>query len=251
MANPNLANGQVVTRLRVNFAGVQEQNVQPAQIFDGRTQFANGQFSGGQRLLAQQLVLGQAQPSAAPLVFPSSGAQPIPPQSSSSFVNLNDPANVQYIDGPADNSHFIFKRNENLPKPAVRKRVKVKKVIKREASRPKAAPKNNKKRALVQLTDGSVIDDKDLAENPFLFEGLSQFGAADFQENLYKSADIEDEIREHDREPAEDEVRAVLEVCSACEIEPFQGAVVLAWKETKVQTEHALRGHSIGSCGYF
>lgn len=256
--NPNLANGQISTRVRINLAGAQEQNIQPPQIIDGRTQFANGQFSIGQRLVAQQLAFGQVQSTAAsPLVFPTdSNIRTIlpPSQSSSSFVNLGDPANVQYIDdGPIDSSHLIFKRNENQ-KQTIRKRVKVRKIIKRDIKKKQtktSTEKNNKKRALVQLTDGSVIDDKDLAENPFIFEGLSQFGAADFQEGLGKHADIEDEIREHDREPAEEEVRAVLELCSACEIEPFQGALVLAWKETKVQAEHALRGHSIGSCGYF
>lgn len=237
-------------------AGAQEQNIQPPQIIDGRTQFANGQFSIGQRFIAQQLAVGQIQSTASPLVFPTdSNIRSILPssQSSSSFVNLGDPANVQFIDGPIDNSHLIFKRNENQ-KQAIRKRVKVRKIIKRDTKKQQTkvlTEKNNKKRALVQLTDGSVIDDKDLAENPFFFEGLSQFGATDFQQNLGKHSDIEDEIREHDREPAEDEVQAVLELCSACEIEPFQGAVVLAWKETKVEAEHALRGHSIGSCGYF
>lgn len=250
--NPNLANGQIATRLRINVAGAQDQSIQPLQIIDGRTQFANGQFSVGQRLIAQQLAVGQISSTASPLVFPDSSIQNGLSSQSSSFVNLGDPANVQFIDGPVDSSHFIFKRNENQ-KPTIRKRIKVKRIIKRDIRKLTSAAreKNNKKRALVQLTDGSVIDDKDLAANPFFFEGLSQFGAADFQDHLGKNGDIEDEIREHDREPAEDEVRAVLEHCSSCQIEPFQGAVVLAWKETKVEAEHALRGHSIGSCGHF
>lgn len=277
-ANAALANGQITTRLRINLAGVQPTQADPqlpqqlngiplqtlqSQIIGGTlipqsqqatisTNFINGQFSPAQRFLAQQLVGTQAQPtqfspastiSTSPLVFPQSppSAQPSP----TSFLDLGDPANVQYFDGSSieNTNHIVFKRNENVRK----RRVKVRRLHKRET----IDTKNNKKRALVALNDGSVIDDKDLAENPFLFDGLSQFGAVDYQENLSKHSSIEDEIREHDREPAEDEVRAVFELCSACTIEPFQGAVILAWKDAKIHTEHALRGHSLGGCGDF
>lgn len=260
--NPQLANGQITTRLRINLAGVQQQqqqqpeaSAQPSlQIINGQTQFVNGQFSVGQRLLAQQLGGGtqlQQFPiptssalGASPVVFPNANN----PTSSSSFVALNDPANVQYIESGDlvdDNSHLLYKRNENR-----RRKAKAQRIVKRQTV-DNDKNKNNKKRALVQLTDGSVIDDKDLAENPFIFDGLSQFGAVDFQESLSKHASIEDEIREHDREAAEDEVRAVLEFCSSCEIEPFQGAVALAWKDAKIHIEHALKGHSLGGCGHF
>lgn len=257
--NPNLANGQIVTRLRLNLAGAQQQE-QQQQIVDAQTQFNNGQFSYGQRLLAQQLAANaqlqslNSPSTASPLVFPQSAPSSLP-QSSSSYVNLNDPANVQYIDDTNDGSHVLFKRNGNQNKQPLRRRVKAKRVTRAAKSTirrtPSVSDKNNKKRALVQLTDGSVIDDKDLIESPFGYDGLSQFGAEDFQENLSKQSDIEDEIREHDREPAEEEVRAVLELCSTCENEPFQGAVIMAWKNVKVQLEHALRGHSIGGCGQF
>lgn len=258
---PNLANGQVATRLRINLAGIQPQDasaVQPTlqtQIVNGQTQFINGQFSVGQRLLAQQFASAGtiASPSTSPILFPqeSDGVSlPVVSSSSSSFVNLGDPANVQYIEeglDSASNSHLLYKRNNKQMKRAP-KRIQKRHTVDMAND---ANGKKNKKRALVALTDGSIVDDKDLVSNSFLFDGLSQFGAVDFQENLSKHASIEDEIREHDREPAEDEVRAVLELCSACEIEPFQGAIVLAWKDAKIQTEHALRGHSLGGCGQF
>lgn len=257
---PNLANGQVSTRLRINFAGIQPQDgsaVPPSpqtQIINGQTQFINGQFSVGQRLLAQQFASAGslASPSTAPVIFPQQDAGSSLPvsSSSSSFVNLGDPANVQYIEDGIDDGasgHLLYKRNNKQAKRAS-KRLQKRHTVQMASD---SSGKNNKKRALVELTDGSIVDDKDLVSNSFLFDGLSQFGAIDFQENLSKHASIEDEIREHDREPAEDEVRAVLELCSACEIEPFQGAIVLAWKDAKIQTEHALRGHSQGGCGHF
>lgn len=260
---PNLANGQVATRLRINLAGIQPQDasVMPptlqTQIVNGQTQFINGQFSVGQRLLAQQFASagGLVAPSSSPILFPQeddASSLPEAPSSSSSFVNLGDPANVQYIEEGLDSSgsgHLLYKRNNKQIKRLSKRRQRRHTVDMTSDSN--NSNKNNKKRALVELTDGSIVDDKDLVSNSFIFDGLSQFGAVDFQENLSKHASIEDEIREHDREPAEDEVRAVLELCSTCEREPFQGAIVMAWKDAKIQTEHALRGHSLGGCGHF
>lgn len=131
------------------------------------------------------------------------------------------------------------------------KRIKIKRIIKRATN---STVKINKKRALIPLSDGSFIDDKNIAGESgaeFFYDGLAQFGAGDFQEGLTKQASLEDEIKEHDREAAENEVQAVLSLCSSCDIEPFIGAVVMAWKDTKKQPEHAIIGHSVGGCGQF
>lgn len=253
--NPLLANGQINPRVRINFAGVQPQPGQPSLPPAGLqplqpqlpgaglpTLFNQGQFHSGQRLLSQQLFgtrLKQgktlSEPSSTAFIFPESTAP-------SSFLHLNDPANVQYIDGEED-AHFVFKRNENSAKNSRRQ---TKTVTKR-------ATDQKVKRALVSLTDGSVIDDREIAENPFAFDGLAQFGAVGFQEalNRPKHSNIEDEIKEHDREPAEGEVQAVLGLCSSCDVEPFQGAIILAWKDAKISAEGALHGHSLGGCGLF
>lgn len=255
------------------FPGLQNQRFPglPNQRFPGlpnlpsQTQFMSGQFSSAQRLVQEQFTLPPPSSSTpvaptAPVLFPLEPVQapsipePIDPPSvpqpisSSSFVNLNNPANVKYIDDVnspgAYSSHVLFKRNENAP----RKTVKVRRVIKR-ASDPK---KINRKRALIALSDGSFVDDKNIADNgAFIYDGLAQFGAVDFQDNLNRPDDIEDEIRQHDREAAEDEVTAVLSLCSSCQPEPFIGAVALAWKTAKIQPENALKGRSVGSCGAF
>lgn len=256
--NAILANGQINTRLRINFAGSQPQPGQPASptvAFPGAllpgthatiaTNFNRGQFSSGERLLAQQL-FGTRVKQGKSLSLPSSTVFAFPqPTSTSAFVHLREPANVQFIDDSEDDNtgHVVFKRND-LPN----RQRSVKTVVKRAAD-----DKVQKKRALVSLTDGSVIDDRDIAENAYEFDGLAQFGAIGFQDSLTrpKHSNIEDEIKAHDREPAEGEAQAVLAFCSSCQVEPFQGAIILSWKEAKISVEGALRGHSLGGCGHF
>ncbi len=247
--NELLANGQIATRLRINLAGVQPNQpntvpVQgvPSQIFGGAvpqaqhatigTQFVSGQFSPHARYISQQLVGSQFQtaPASSSVAFPSSAIS-----APTSYSQISEPGDDQYLD--TDGSHVLFKRNGESDKV----------VKKRETT----SNKKLDKRALVTLTDGSVIDDRVIASNPFDFDGLAQFGAPAFQQHLNKMMDIEDEIKEHDREPAEGEVQAVLSLCSSCAVEPFEGAVILAWKDVKADTDHALRAKSLGGCGQF
>lgn len=257
-----MANGQVLNR--VNFPDpLQAANALAAlqtSLFSGQTQFMNGQYNNAARFVQQQFTLPSpaSTPSpTAPVMFPQDPPQvPSIPESitSQSYVNINSPANVQFIDDvPSQSfgSHVLFKRNEK-PAPATattaRKVVKVKRIV-----RAPNGKKVNKKRALIALSDGSIIDDKNIADTTALaYDGLAQFGAGDFQDSLTKQGDaIEDEIRAHDREAAEDEVRAVLSLCSACQVEPFIGAVAFAWKDAKIVSENALKGHSVGGCGAF
>ena len=243
--NPLLANGQITTRLRINLAGVQPTDAQPAapsflssdssinQDATIGTHFVSGQFSPVERYTSQQLVGRQLQQDPADhsagstFKFPSVGSAP------TSYSSISELSNVQYLDGI--DSHSLYKRNDKSKT----------KVIKRETD------KKYNKRALVTLTDGSVIDDRVIASNPFDFDGLAQFGAPAFQEELNKQMDIEDEIKHHDREPAEGEVQAVLSLCSSCEQEPFQGAIIFAWKDVKLRTKNVLKGKSLGGCGHF
>lgn len=255
--NPLLANGQIATRLRINFAGVQPainpQPGVPSQVLAGLvprqhqatvgTQFVSGQFSPAERLISTQLVATQIQQQGGnTFKFPDNSIVPAPP---TSYANIGDPANVQFLDasGSLSNNdvtgaHLLYKRKVNDEK-----------IVQKRATG--VVDKKHEKRALVTLTDGSVIDDRIIAENPFDFDGLAQFGAPTFQENLMKSMDIEDEIKEHDREPAEGEVQAVMELCSLCDTEPFHGAIILAWQSVKIQLEHALQAKSLGGCGRF
>lgn len=267
-----MANGAVGNRLNLNLLDPQQAaNILPTlqtQFFNGQTQFMNGQFSTLQRLLQQQFIppstVSSSPSPTAPVLFPQESEQTSPSLpttiGSSSFFNLNNPANVQYVDDSnalqAYEQHTLFKRNENeSAKP--KRTVKVKSAVKRVTRSAKSTvvtkdQKVNKKRALIPLSDGSFLDEKNIADAPaYILDGLSQFGAADFQDGLTRQGSIEDEIAKHDREAAEDEVKAVLSLCSSCDIEPFGGAVILSWKNIKVQQEHSLKGHSVGSCGEF
>lgn len=245
----------------------------PAHIIGGQqdaqitTQFVRGQFNTAGRFLQEQLLGIQNRPVGIPpqsiprtfndnnaVIFPPSSNDPIPPvqitgglpssSSSSSFSSGgapftstytgfgSSPANVQIIDdtfSAPQSSRNLFKRDQT------KIQIQNKKVNKRE---------------LVMLTDGSVVDDKFFDTN--WYDGIAQFGSKDLKNKLsIKRDNLEDEIKEHDREPAEGEVMAVMNYCSKCLVEPFQTALVLGWKEVTVSVNHGLRGQTATVCGEF
>lgn len=78
-----------------------------------------------------------------------------------------------------------------------------------------------KKRGLFQLGDGSILDDgysisQGLDDD---YSGVTGFG-------LVKGANEE----EDEREPAEAEVRQVMDLCDGCTEEPFGKALVIDWR---------------------
>lgn len=189
------------------------------------TNFVSGQFHTGTRNLQQQLITGNVQqrllsqprPQLAALraavpqsIFePQSNAVQFPDtrsisQFSSSYTGFgSNSANVQIID-EADLPTLRFKRQSSKDK-------------------------SQKKRELVTLTDGSIVDDKFFDTD--WYDGLGQFGDNGLKQTLTKRDNLEDEIKEHDREPAEGEVDAVKSYCNHCLVEPFQSALALSWKE--------------------
>ncbi|XP_055694385.1 uncharacterized protein LOC129796456 isoform X2 [Lutzomyia longipalpis] len=266
--NPLLANGQIATRVRLNLAGVQNQpeapNVLPgqpgapvhglpSQLVGGllpqqqgatiTTQFINGQFHTGGRLLSEQLVSGNLLGGITPrppntLTFPGPVvSSPAPSLGATSFAELGNSANVQFIDD-STNTRFLFKREDKSTAAA-------------EEEDTQVDDKKVKKRGLIMLSDGAIIDDSLLGRDPEILEGLTQFGEQSFRDSLSRDEGIEDEIREHDREPAEGEVRAVMNLCTSCDHEPFLGAIVLAWKDLHVSMSHALKAKTSGICGQF
>ncbi|XP_071874524.1 pentraxin-related protein b6 [Bombus fervidus] len=79
-----------------------------------------------------------------------------------------------------------------------------------------------KKRGLVQLGDGLIVDDGYISQgldNDY-FAGLTNFG---LQLPKYENKDDE-------REPAEGEVRTIMDVCDGCSEEPFAKALVFGWR---------------------
>lgn len=191
------------------------------------TQFTNGQFHGGSRLLSQQL-FGSAAPRGIPAFAPS-------PTPATSFFPVSE-AVQSHQSITFGNTHSLFKRS-NAP-----------------AAADKKTKDTKTKRDLIQLSNGQTIDDS-LLGNADEIEGLTYFGGTEFKQFLTKShsngAELEDEIKEYDREPAEGEVMAIMNLCSYCDHEPFQGALILSWKSVRITMHHALAAKAQGTCGQF
>lgn len=231
--NPLLANGQFPTRVRINLAGSQPaEGSQPLPTLN--TNFVRGQFHTGSRNLQQQLLNGNIaqqlqrdQHVTAPQFLSSNSPQfrvqkpqPFPSSYSSDFGSNLD---VQIID-EASLPDLRFKRQSTSER------------------------KTNEKRELVTLTDGTIVDDKFFDTD--WYDGLAQFGDKGLKQSLTKRGNLEDEIKEHDREPAEGEVEAVRSYCNHCLVEPFQSALVLAWKNA-VGGHNALKAKASTVCGNF
>ncbi|XP_033223058.1 uncharacterized protein LOC117176830 [Belonocnema kinseyi] len=80
------------------------------------------------------------------------------------------------------------------------------------------------KRALLQLSDGSIFDDSFIVQQNLdndYFSGLANFGV-----QLKKAP----ESKAEEREPAEGEVKQVMDVCDGCADEPFERALIMGWR---------------------
>ncbi|XP_020805893.1 uncharacterized protein LOC110182207 [Drosophila serrata] len=221
-----LASGQIPTRVRINLAnptpasapGAPAGAASPGDAITINTNFVNGQINAGSRLVAQQL-LGLAPSQAAPA------------PGRNRFQMLSNSANVQFID--ETETHIQFKREVG------------------------GADKKLHKRGLVLLDDGSVVDDGSGSGSGTtgaaseIYNGLADFGGQQFKQDLTLKMSLEEEISTHDREPAEEEVKAVMGICGSCHAEPFQGAIVFAWKDVQEHMNNALKGLTVGPCGNF
>ncbi|EDW25860.1 GL14269 [Drosophila persimilis] len=188
------------TRLRINLANPSNPSSdgaaapaagsdaaqQQQQQITFNTNFVNGQINAGSRLVAQQL-----------LGLPAKNG--IPQQSSGSrFQMLSNSANVQFID--ETETHIQFKR----------------------AAAGAADEKKLKKRGLVLLDDGSVVDDGTDTDASEVYNGLADYGGQQFKQDLTLKMSLEEEISTHDREPAEEEVKAVMAIAAVAMQSPFR-----------------------------
>lgn len=223
-----LANGQIPTKVRINLAqpqpldmpitAAQQQQQAAQQGLTIHTNFVNGQINVGSRLVAQQLIGLNHKLAAAPQTTQTVLRQPI--------FDPTNPSKIQFVD--ETETRILFKRHSHDS----------------SLQRP---DKNLKKREIV-FVDEDVVAKEDHVLDDRKYDGLAGFGGEDFKSD---KTSIEDEIEEHDREPAEGEVKAVMALCDACEVEPFQGAIVFAWKEAAEKLDNALKGYSVGHCGQF
>ncbi|XP_022918828.2 uncharacterized protein [Onthophagus taurus] len=225
--HPLLTGGQLNPNVALNLA-VQQTNptpqplIVPGQSYDA--QLLNGQFVNP--LTSQQLSqggfrFGQDGPQTfRPSIQPPSPIQPfnlIPDQANaisqqsirfrrptplinSGLVHpsLVNPANVQIVDAKFE-SHQIFKRDNE------------------------EEDKKHKKRELI-LSNGHLLDDGLIPGNynHALLDGLAGIGQN--EPILQKQREMEE------REPAEAEVKAVMNICTGCDEEPFGKALVFGWR---------------------
>lgn len=234
-SHPLLTAGQRNPVLMLNLAGGQQQPQPQPQIIQGQNfnaQLLNGQFVNN--LVTQQLISGRgpqrffAQPQKTrPITQSFFEAQNVAlPQSGLVHPSLVNPANVQIIDNTQQlETHQLFKReNDKEPKFGD-------KLIPQKAKRhtENNDDKKPKKRELF-LGGGSLIqDDNNSGFNgeatvyeQSLLDGLAGIGENEPVQQVQKQSD--------EREPAEAEVKAVMNICSGCDEEPFDKALVFGWR---------------------
>lgn len=198
------------------------------------------------RLVAQQLLnLSPIPPSPSRPVGVISTPTTVTANDVGRFHMLSNSANVQFID--ETETHIQFKRNSNANDSKTKQT--------QQKNQSGNVGKKLQKRGIVQLDDGSLVDDgvdsSDNSEIYSKYNGLADFGDQQFKHDLTLRMTLEEEISTHDREPAEEEVKAVMAICSNCDPEPFQGAIVFAWKDISEQMNNTLKGLSVGTCGKF
>lgn len=225
-----MANGQIRTKVRLNLA---QQIAKPSIAdtdFTIQTNFVNGQINSGSRLLAQQL-LGLNHNLLLATAGSVHGIEQPQAQQASQTIRFEPTAatSIQFVD-PSD-GHLIFRRTVNEEKSKVQKR------------------------DLILLRTNSMPDDPLLAAggaNEFHLDGLAAYGGQQFKSELNgRLRSLEEELSQHDHEAAEDEVKAIMELCSACDHEPFAGAIVFAWSQTTEHLDNVLKGYTVGRCAQF
>ncbi|XP_076756709.1 pentraxin-related protein b6 [Xylocopa sonorina] len=82
-----------------------------------------------------------------------------------------------------------------------------------------------KKRGLVQLGDGLILDDGYITQtlDNNRFPTLTSFGSFGLQLPRYEDKDDE-------REPAEAEVKMIMDICDGCSEEPFEKVLIMGWR---------------------
>ncbi|KAB0802112.1 hypothetical protein PPYR_04298 [Photinus pyralis] len=245
--HPLLTGGQLNPNIALTIAsGQMPLQVVPGQNFDA--QFLNGQFvsnlvtqqlmntpqsRGPQQFLADPNQQPQAQPP--PIQFltsfsqlPTAQPSPIPSRPpTSSFISgglvhpsLINPANVQFIDSPFGN-HHLFKRDQENATQSVKQKRHASEAV--DSTSDDMEEKKHIKRELY-LKDGAFFDDSLFKINfdQSLLSGLAGIG---------QNQPIQQQQKESEkREPAEAEVKAILNLCSGCAEEPFGKALVFGWR---------------------
>ncbi|KAJ8975433.1 hypothetical protein NQ317_000169 [Molorchus minor] len=240
-SHPLLTAGQINRKVKINFA-----NGQPGQ--DINVQFVNGQIVNN--LVSRQLTRAQGTGPNTFLIQPQQPVQSqqfsfLPPagrgSTSSQFLSLgngqivNSDLNheiqpVRFVDNSQSilDTHNLFKRhNEEKTSDSVQdnsEATKEKAVEKRETE----SNESKQKKRDLYLAGGTIIEEPLTHGSSNGLEHALLYGLAGIGQNHVVSEQQKQE--EDEREPAEAEVNAVLHVCSGCDPEPFDKALVFGWR---------------------
>lgn len=239
-SHPLLTGGQINTNVKINLAS--QQNQQQPQVVQGQNYavgYLNGQFVGGlvtQQLQNQNQNQNQQQNVQQTVLNQNSQSSPVSYSSyadgsySSQYLSLGDNAvinnglnHLQYPDNVPPVTvevHNLFKRNNGEEA---------------DSEDTKASKKTVKKRyteinadAESYLAGGSLLEEPLGPDNFYTFDQSLLYGLAGIGQNeaiTEKQKQTEDE-----REPAEAEAKAVLNVCNGCDQEPFDKALIFGWR---------------------
>lgn len=228
--HPLLTGGQINPNVRLNLVSQQlQQQQQQPQLIQGQnfaTQYLNGQFVGSlvsQQLQGQQQPLNYIGPSTQPpaAALPSFGEGSF----SSQYLKLGDTPVVN-----SDLNHLQYTDNNQVT-------IDVHNLFKRDHDKDteEASAESSEKTLTKRQSDGFIAGGT-------LFEGSlgpSEISSSTFDQSLlYGLAGIgqNEAITEKqkqtvdEREPAEAEVKAVLNTCNGCDEEPFDKALVFGWR---------------------
>lgn len=227
-SHPLLTGGQINPNVKINLAAIQQQQPQTVPGQNYNAQYLNGQFV--QNLLTQQLSQSQQpqQPQntagQTPVLFipqPGPQQQSPPPSTSvsSQYLSLGDTpllnSDFNHVQLPALSEHNVFKRNNEDE--AVEVPTFGEKII---------DEKSDKKKRELFLAGGSLFDSS-FTQTSSNFDQSLLYGLAAIGQN---SAVSLKQKQEDEREPAEAEVKAVMNVCNSCDEEPFDKALIFGWR---------------------
>lgn len=232
--HPLLTSGQLNPSIRLNIAGPQQQaqpQIVPGQNFNA--QYLNGQFVGNlvsRQFLAaqqqqQQQVIQQQQQQQQQGLF-----QTLPEQS---YVDANLPSTGSFSKQTLTigNTQLLSSGVEH-PAGQVQYIQEPQRLFKRSNSESKTKSKRE-----LYLTGASLIGED------ANFGGLATIGENQPVLNLQQQND--------EREPAEAESKAVMNVCTGCDEEPFEKALVFGWRTVTKKLYGATYAPAISQCKVF
>ncbi|KAL3282965.1 hypothetical protein HHI36_006123 [Cryptolaemus montrouzieri] len=214
--HPLLTSGQLNRMVKLNFAGGQPGQTQlipvPGQNFNA--QYVNGQFV--ENLVAKQIQSGKG---------PQAQFVQIPPQAP--LYQSEQISSAEQLLIPADGGSYSSQSLSFGDNPIIGASIvhsPAKRQILRRISKREAKINKYKKRELI-LAGGTILDGN-LGNGEIysqsLLDGLAGIGDNQPILQAQKQSD--------EREPAEAEVKAVMNICGGCVEEPFGKALVFGWR---------------------